>query len=345
MDGMAGGKEPEAREIAGKADGYGPGAGSSRTPSSTATVGGWGEQLLNAVATQSVRYLFSESEFVAVRVHSRSPQDLFQGRVEGFEMEGRGLVIRREFPVDSLAFRTDPVAIEVSALLRGQLQLQQPTQAIATVCLSEANIERMFAAALVRQHLQGVPWQRGSHSTPGNPGAGSPESIATPGTQDGSSTGFSPDDSPHSSNTPKPDGPKPDGIKPDGPKPDDSNLGCVNFEQFRVTLQPHNHVRLQVVAHLLEQVLPLTLTATLKLERRRRIRFQNLQLETDRLPLAQVPRAEKLRGVLAAVLNGLIDVERWQLDGVLLRLNQMETAGSQLRFKGYAQINHFPRQG
>jgi len=99
------------------------------------------------------------------------------------------------------------------------------------------------------------------------------------------------------------------------------------------------------MAHLLDQALPLTLTATLKLERRRRIRFQNLQLETDRLPLAQVPRAEKLRAVLATVLNGLIDVERWQLDGVLLRLNQMETAGSQLCFKGYAQINHFPRQG
>lgn len=326
--------------------------------------GGWGEQLLNAVATQSVRYLFTASEAVAVRVLSRAPQDLLQGRIEGFEMEGRGLLIRREFPVDYLAFRTDPVVIDGAAILRGQLRLQQPTQAIATVMLSESSIEQMFAAALVRQHFQALSWQR----PPSPPSAAA--GLDRPGLNSPGPDRSGPDrsglDSPGLDRLDRLDQPGLNGAVSQSLALDPSAWAAsragaaegnarsqldlapgdrISFDPVKVTLQPHNRVRLQVTAQLSDQVLPLVLTATLKLERRRRIRFHNLQLETDRLPLAQRPRAEKLRNLLATVLNHLIDVERWNLDGVMLRLNQMETQGSQLQFKGYAQINHFPRQG
>jgi hypothetical protein len=44
----------------------------------------------------------------------------------------------------------------------------------------------------------------------------------------------------------------------------------------------------------------------------------------------------------AAVLNRMVDLERFNLDGVLLRVNRLETQGKQLVFSGYAQIDHFP---
>jgi hypothetical protein len=38
----------------------------------------------------------------------------------------------------------------------------------------------------------------------------------------------------------------------------------------------------------------------------------------------------------------MVDLERFNLDGVLLRVNRLETQGKQLVFSGYAQIDHFP---
>jgi len=42
------------------------------------------------------------------------------------------------------------------------------------------------------------------------------------------------------------------------------------------------------------------------------------------------------------VLNDMVDLERFDLDGVTLRLNRLETEGKNLLFSGYAQIDRFP---
>lgn len=39
----------------------------------------------------------------------------------------------------------------------------------------------------------------------------------------------------------------------------------------------------------------------------------------------------------------MVDLDRFNLDGVKMRLNRLETQGKKLVFSGYAQIERFPR--
>ena len=47
----------------------------------------------------------------------------------------------------------------------------------------------------------------------------------------------------------------------------------------------------------------------------------------------------------ADVLNGMVDLDRFDLDGVMMRVNRLETNGQKLVFSGYAQVDHFPGSG
>jgi hypothetical protein len=41
----------------------------------------------------------------------------------------------------------------------------------------------------------------------------------------------------------------------------------------------------------------------------------------------------------------MVDLDRFDLDGVTMRINRLETQGKTLVFSGYAQIDHFPGNG
>jgi hypothetical protein len=47
----------------------------------------------------------------------------------------------------------------------------------------------------------------------------------------------------------------------------------------------------------------------------------------------------------AQVLDGMVDLDRFDLDGVSLKLNRLETHGDRLIFSGYAEVDHFPKVG
>jgi hypothetical protein len=53
--------------------------------------------------------------------------------------------------------------------------------------------------------------------------------------------------------------------------------------------------------------------------------------------------SELLTMVFAKILNTMVDLDRFDLDGVMMRINRLETEGTQLIFSGYAQIEHFPQ--
>ena len=113
----------------------------------------WGKQLINTVATEALRRMFSASDSLSVDVRCQSPAQLLQGSLDGFRMEGAGLVIRRQFRTQSMNFETDAVAVDFGAVMQGRLALKNGTQAIAQVTLAEADLNQAFRAPLVTQHL------------------------------------------------------------------------------------------------------------------------------------------------------------------------------------------------
>jgi hypothetical protein len=77
-------------------------------------------------------------------------------------------------------------------------------------------------------------------------------------------------------------------------------------------------------------------------EKRRRIIFANPEFLADGIPETVRGLSAVMTEGFATVLNRMVDLERFNLDGVLLRVNRLETQGKQLVFSGYAQIDHFP---
>jgi hypothetical protein len=84
------------------------------------------------------------------------------------------------------------------------------------------------------------------------------------------------------------------------------------------------------------------MTSTLAVERRRRVLFQNSQFEPEDIPESLRETSQKLATALDEILNNMVDLDRFNLDGVTLRINRLETHGKKLIFSGYAQIERVP---
>jgi hypothetical protein len=117
----------------------------------------------------------------------------------------------------------------------------------------------------------------------------------------------------------------------------------VSFDQVQLELLPNNQVRILAKADLSTgDPVPIGLTATLAVERRRRISFKDPKFEADLVPEAQRQISQTLTGVLGEILNNMVDLDRFDLDGVTMRINRLETQGKNLLFSGYAQIERIP---
>lgn len=247
----------------------------------------WGERMLNTVASQTIRHLFTQSESVEVFVRCYPSSKLLQGSIDSFKMSGRGLVIRRDFAVEEMSFETDAVSIDFGAVLSGKLNLKQPTQAIAQVILSEAGINKAFKAELVRKRLVNLTVPALTELSAGKP---------------------------------------------------------VSFTDVQVQLLPQNSLRINAQADLgSTQPIPISMTLTVAVEKRRRISFKNPQVELDSVPETQREISQTLSLALAEILDNMVDLDRFDLDGVKMRLNRLDTEGDKLIFSGYAEIERIPR--
>lgn len=249
----------------------------------------WGENLLNTVASNTLRHLFTRSESVDVAVRCHPSSKLLQGSIDSFKMSGRGLVIRRQFRAEEMSFETDAVSIDFGSVLKGNIALKQPTQAIALVKLTEADINDAFKADLVRKRL---------------------ENLTQPALTELS-----------------------------GGKP-------VSFTDVQLQLLPNNRIKLFAKADLPNQSLvPVSLSCTLEVERRRRILYKDVQFEPEAVPDEFRETSQKLSTALVEILNNMVDLDRFNLDGVTMRINRLETQGKMLIFSGYAQIEYVPKTG
>ncbi len=248
----------------------------------------WGENLLNTVASNAIRHLFTRSESVEVKVRCYPSTKLLQGTIDSFKMSGRGLVIRRDFRTEEMSFETDTVSIDFSSVVQGQISLKQPTQAIASVKLSEVDINEAFKAELVRKRLENLSLPALAELSGGEP---------------------------------------------------------VSFTDVELQLLPQNRIKLFAKANLPNDTITVSMSCTLAVVKRRRIVFDDIQFEPETIPEDKRETSQRLTAILGEVLNNMVDLDRFDLDGVTMRLNRLETQGKMLVFSGYAQIDRFPRSG
>jgi hypothetical protein len=117
----------------------------------------------------------------------------------------------------------------------------------------------------------------------------------------------------------------------------------VSFEAVQLQLLPNNRVQIWAKADLSNgELVPISLSATIAIERRRRIVFCDPKFEADTVPESQRDISQTLSATLAKILDRMVDLERFDLNGITMRLNRLETQGKQLIFSGYAQIDRIP---
>ena len=120
----------------------------------------------------------------------------------------------------------------------------------------------------------------------------------------------------------------------------------VSFTEVQVQLLPNNQLLLAANADLGNRgIVPISMKATLAVERRRRISFKDPQFEADAVPESLRPISQTLTAALAEILDNMVDLDRFDLDGVVMRINRLETQGKMLIFSGYAQIERIPSTG
>ena len=249
----------------------------------------WGERMLNTVASQTIRHLFTQSESVEVLVRCYPSSKLLQGSIDSFKMTGQGLVIRRDFAIEEMCFETDAVSIDFSSVLSGKLKLKQPTQAVAQVVLSEAGINHAFKAELVKKRLINLS---------------EPALMAI------------------------------------------SNGAPVSFPEIKIQLLPENRLHLIAKADINNgELVLLSMTISISIEKRRRVSFKDAKFQLDEVPDQQRDISQRLGAALVTILDGMVDLDRFDLDGVKMRLNRLETQGEKLIFSGYAEIDHIPQSG
>ncbi|SRR5579883_44651 len=116
----------------------------------------------------------------------------------------------------------------------------------------------------------------------------------------------------------------------------------VSFSDVNLKLLPNNQIKIFAKTELPNGSVPISLTANLAVERRRRISFQNPQFDETVVPEALRGVSRVLTLAFASILDNMVDLDRFDLDGVTMRINRLETQDDRLVFSGYAQIEHFP---
>jgi hypothetical protein len=117
----------------------------------------------------------------------------------------------------------------------------------------------------------------------------------------------------------------------------------VSFEAIQLQLLLNNRVQIWAKVKLSNgELVSISLSATLVIERRRRLAFCNPKFEADMVPESQRDISQTVSAALPQILDRMVDLERFDLDGITMRLNRLETRGKKLIFSGYAQIDRIP---
>lgn len=112
----------------------------------------------------------------------------------------------------------------------------------------------------------------------------------------------------------------------------------ASFTRTRIELLDDNHIRLrtQITFEQSGETGEVAFTARMGVVEQRRLVLEEPVFEDDS------PQARKLGQVFVDQFNRMMDLDKFNLDGVILRIHRLRVRNRQLIFEGRAKINHFP---
>ncbi|MBW4565107.1 MAG: DUF2993 domain-containing protein [Mojavia pulchra JT2-VF2] len=111
------------------------------------------EELLAQAAENRLTDQLDEVEKIDVDVKT----DLFkivQGEVDEVSLTGQGLVFQQDIRVQEIKIQTDSFAVNPLSALLGQIELNEPVNAIARIVMTETDINRAFSSEFIQSQMQ-----------------------------------------------------------------------------------------------------------------------------------------------------------------------------------------------
>lgn len=111
--------------------------------------------VLDSVAADALRRQVVSAETLVVRIDNVPNYQIINGRIDQARVAARGIYPRQlpDLRIAAIDLETDPVAVDVGTLQRGQLKLNAPAQAALRLRLQADDINRFLASPQVQTWL------------------------------------------------------------------------------------------------------------------------------------------------------------------------------------------------
>ncbi|MEH2060659.1 MAG: DUF2993 domain-containing protein [Nostoc sp.] len=113
------------------------------------------EKFISQEAEKRISEKLDEVEKIEIDVKTDLLK-IAQGQADGVSIAGQGLVIQEGIRVHEIKLQTDSIAINPFSALFGQIELNQPVNAIARIILTEVDINRALASDFVRSQIENL---------------------------------------------------------------------------------------------------------------------------------------------------------------------------------------------
>ncbi len=110
------------------------------------------EQALSLAAEKMLSSQLDEAEKIDVDVRT-DLLEIVQGEADSVAVTGQGLVMQKDIRVQEMELHTDSIAINPLTALFGQIELNQPVDAIARLVLTEPDINRALNSDYIRSKI------------------------------------------------------------------------------------------------------------------------------------------------------------------------------------------------
>jgi hypothetical protein len=115
------------------------------------------ERLEEHILAQAAETTLSNQLDEVEQIHVDVRTDLLkiaQGQVEEISLNGQGLVLQKDIRVQEIKVKTDSIAINPLSAIFGQIELNQPVNAIARIVMTEADINHALSSDLIHSYTQ-----------------------------------------------------------------------------------------------------------------------------------------------------------------------------------------------
>ncbi|MEH2435101.1 MAG: DUF2993 domain-containing protein [Nostoc sp.] len=111
------------------------------------------EQFLSQEAERRISEKLDDAEKIEIDVQTDLLK-IVQGQADGVSVTGQGLIIQEDIRVQEIKLQTENISINPLSAIFGQIELNEPVNAIAQIILTEVDMNRALASDFVSSQMQ-----------------------------------------------------------------------------------------------------------------------------------------------------------------------------------------------